>query len=615
MSTAYTILGAQKTIPYKVEIIRQAYNALYPAEYVATLQPNYLYVRFLPQSPADVKALLDTGLEFWDFPLDREIVALGERYHDPALSDSMYTWQYAVVKPNFNFPSVQYQVLEPLALVPEDSQVAKKAFELTQNEYDEPDEYEPTPKIKNGVVDFELPNDDIKPNYVPEVPGPGPLLFNPTPCGCPLPDNVRKPSGCVTVQDNRLNIYDPVREVRVITARDRVLGLIFNKHAYTNDKGCWEVNKKYKSKIHVWVKFESATCNIKTMNSNNDLWGYTFPRKAYIGKFGGPNFNNIPIQFDWTNNIDTRQFRNWVASTINNSIYETQRHFAFLGLPHPPGNLKILVTQWGDGNSGAAPMLDKSPSNSTILTSALVVGGTIGGVFLFSYEIANAAAATLFHLDLPNSSVGSETLFGGALLAPIIGVAAPDIVFNMNNPDDVETDDIRDISYHELAHSIHFLRAGEAYWLDEIIYTIVNNGYGDGNTPGHGRVEVVEAWGFQMGYNMAHIRYGDAHSEGLFNSWLRQVENRRFDSGFIPFGWQHDLVDMNSENPTDVDEPVVNGVPLPDNIVGFHNSEIFRTMGPGMLSVEEQKQALQTLLATKGISQANYDALAAAYGF
>lgn len=82
-----TVLGQAKTNPYAVENIRQAYNSLYEPD-ISTLNPNYLYVRFLPQSPNDVKILLESNLDLWDFPLHYEIVSIGEYYHDPSLADS-----------------------------------------------------------------------------------------------------------------------------------------------------------------------------------------------------------------------------------------------------------------------------------------------------------------------------------------------------------------------------------------------------------------------------------------------------------------------------------------------------------------------------------------------
>jgi len=603
-ASAATVVGSPKNIPYAVNTIRQAYNEVYGTN-LTTLQPNYLYVRFLPQDAEDVGLLSKTELEFWDFPLHRELISLGEKYHDPSVSSPDFTWQYAVVPADFEFPAVQYEIIEPLALVPEDCKVAQAAFALSQNEYDAPDKFEADPAIKDGKVDYELPKDDKIPGGdTPEVPGPDNTLLNPAACGCALPDDVRKPSGCVTVEDNNLGIYDPVRQVQVMTSSSRLFGFLFHRTTYTNEKGCWEINHRYKGKIHVWVRFISGVCEIRTMSSLLDLWDYSLPRKAYIGKFGGPNFNNIAIQFDWTSTIDTKQFRNWVASTINNSVYETQRYFEFNGLPHPPSNLKILVTLWGDqSNTGSAPMLNwlSVMGISTSIISGVSLNELLTGVF-------GVNSTTLIPLALPGFTVG----------ALVEDAPLPDIVFNLNNGLDVNADDIRETSYHELAHSIHFDRAGPVYWLNEIAFTVAHSGYGDGTDPGSGRVEVVESWGFMMGRNMAHIRYGIFHSNlQEQGSWLRRVESERFAEGFIPCGWQYDLLDDNGQNPPDVVETLLLPPfpPFIDNISGFSLLEIYNTMGDDMLSIEQQKSSLQPLLLQKGLSVSDYNALSNGYGF
>jgi hypothetical protein len=153
--TGATVLGTKHANPYKVDVIKQAYNNLYEPD-ITTLLPNYYYVRFLPTTPADVKKLLESGLEFTDFPLDYDIVNFGERYHDPSISDSSYTWQYAVIDVNLPMPKVQHEVLEELALVSEDCQIAQEAFNLTANNYDAPEKFDAKPNLINGVFDFHI---------------------------------------------------------------------------------------------------------------------------------------------------------------------------------------------------------------------------------------------------------------------------------------------------------------------------------------------------------------------------------------------------------------------------------------------------------------------------
>lgn len=579
-----TAIGQKRNNPYAVENIQQAYNNLYGPD-ISSLDANYLYVRFLPQSPEDVKILLESGLELWDFPLDYDIISIGEYYHDPSVTDSTYTWQYTVVPAGYTFPGIQYEILEQLALVPEDSRIAEEAFRLTGNEFEVPDEYEPDPPLVNGKFEFVLDHSS------PDGTGAG----TGGACNCPLPDHTRKPSGCVQVFDNMLNQWHAVREVKIIVSKSRLFGIIFHRTDYTDASGCWQINQKYHGKIHVWVKWESATCNIKTMKSWADLWNYTFPRRAYIGKYNGPFFNNIAIQFNWTNSIGNKTFRNWVASTVNNTIYAFQFYASDNDLPNPPGDLKVLITPWGSGNTGATPMLDKSFLASFILTSD--ASGLFGGLFAVTGPIGSLAGISI-----------------GAWLA----LAAPDIVLNVNDASEVNSDDIRELMYHELAHAQHFTQVSNSYWLDNIEYIIHHLDYGDGTAPGAGRCAVIEMWGWQNGMWATHLSYGLNHSNPpnlgggalAANTWQGRLEFSRFASGYIPFGWQYDIIDDDGLNPS---LGISENNSVSDAVKSYTRAQIFTTMTSSMLSPTQQKNALLPLLPPI-IPLAAWTILASAYG-
>jgi len=486
----------------------------------------------------------------------------------------------------YTFPSVQYEILEQLALVPQDSRLAEEAFQLTNNDFDEPDEYESDPALVNGKFDFVL---DHSSSDAPSS------TFSADGCNCPLPNNTRKPSGCVRVQDNVLDNTAPVREVEVIVSRTKFFGIVFHQKDYTDAAGCWLIDKKYHKKINIWVKFESATCNVKTMKGKADLWGYTFPRRAHVGTYGGPHFNNIQILFTWTSSIDTKQFRNWIAATTNNSVYEFQGYCAANSLPNPPGNLKMLVTPWGSENKGAAPMWDKmSPA------AQLYLGVPMAAIMMAVFGAASHPIA-------------------GLNLAQWLTVAAPDIVLNTNDASQVNADDMRNLLYHELAHSIHFVKVGEEYWLLNIAYVMqnqisgINPPYGYAWVPGSGRCGVIEAWGYQNGMWATHLRYGLQHTNGgpPFGrfTWQAALEGGKFRSDYIAFGWQYDLQDDNSLNPADFTENAT----VTDRVLGYTEATIFSTMHVGMGSLQQQRAALFGLLPPGNVP-ASYDALSTSYG-
>ena len=108
------VLGRQLEDPYSVRNITKALESLYPTKAGSVdVSETDLYVRFLPKSQEEYDYLLTLGVEMLDHPLDYEIVREGDYYHDPEIPEGDITWQYAVVRPDFEFPEgVMYEVLD-----------------------------------------------------------------------------------------------------------------------------------------------------------------------------------------------------------------------------------------------------------------------------------------------------------------------------------------------------------------------------------------------------------------------------------------------------------------------------------------------------------------------
>ncbi|MHB0756917.1 hypothetical protein [Polaribacter sp. M15] len=91
-----------------------------------------LYVRFLPKDSLELNIIeKDTTLVLYDHPLDYEIEEQGEYYHDPELPDDQISWRYTVVKPDYEFPKIQYEVLSDL-FIPENSEGYREEDENVQ---------------------------------------------------------------------------------------------------------------------------------------------------------------------------------------------------------------------------------------------------------------------------------------------------------------------------------------------------------------------------------------------------------------------------------------------------------------------------------------------------
>ena len=106
------VLGEKLQNPYKTENVRRAYTSLYPTRSGSDISTNNLYVRFLPEDSSEYGILEELGLELFDHPVDYAIITDGDYYHDPSIDEESFTWQYAVVPEDFEFPDVRYEILD-----------------------------------------------------------------------------------------------------------------------------------------------------------------------------------------------------------------------------------------------------------------------------------------------------------------------------------------------------------------------------------------------------------------------------------------------------------------------------------------------------------------------
>lgn len=140
------VLGEKLDDPYSVSNMTKALENVSPAAASGrgSLQATDFYVRFLPRDEAQFQELMDLGLKMLDHPLDYRIIRDGDWYHDPSISEESFTWQYAVVPVNFEFPrDIRYERLEDCYLTEHDPAtkadgidwlaVEEEAYRLTGN--------------------------------------------------------------------------------------------------------------------------------------------------------------------------------------------------------------------------------------------------------------------------------------------------------------------------------------------------------------------------------------------------------------------------------------------------------------------------------------------------
>ncbi len=129
LNDSLMVLGPQLENPYAVENMQQARAQLMeedPSLNIPEITISHIYARFAPANDDELYTLLqDTTVHFFDFPLDREVIS-GVYYHDPAIADSLPTYQYVSIPierwaMNYANSDISHEILEYLC-IPEDDE-------------------------------------------------------------------------------------------------------------------------------------------------------------------------------------------------------------------------------------------------------------------------------------------------------------------------------------------------------------------------------------------------------------------------------------------------------------------------------------------------------------
>ncbi|MGK0286059.1 MAG: hypothetical protein ACI9GM_001103 [Salibacteraceae bacterium] len=125
-----TILGMERINPFKTSTVIEAQNNLYTNP-ILEIQSTNLYVKFLPSSMEDLLELENADLEYYDYPLEYEVLTMGDYYQQPI--EGTYPILYAVVEMDFEFPNIQYEVIDELYLRSTDPLLITESFRITNN--------------------------------------------------------------------------------------------------------------------------------------------------------------------------------------------------------------------------------------------------------------------------------------------------------------------------------------------------------------------------------------------------------------------------------------------------------------------------------------------------
>lgn len=290
------VLGDRLENPYKTENITKALQSLYPTKADRVqVQTTNLYVRFLPADEAEYDMLQELGLELLDHPLDYDVVVEGDWYHDPEIPDGDVTWQYAVVSAGFEFPDVEYEVIDECYLAENDlstradgidwEAVEREAYRLTGNE----DMLAPESKAAEKVV----------------------------------------PSGRITIVDADANGGKPFGVAGVRVSCNTFVRF---DHTYTDRDGYYEMSKKYSANLRYRLVFK----NVKGFSLGFNL--VLVPASvSTLGK-SGPEGVDITV----TTESEDKLFR---RCAVNNAAYDYYERCASedLGIGLPPADMRFWL--------------------------------------------------------------------------------------------------------------------------------------------------------------------------------------------------------------------------------------------------------------------------------
>jgi len=312
-----------------------------------------------------------------------------------------------------------------------------------------------------------------------------------------------------------------------------------------------------------------------------------FTERKNIGDFVNSAMESINYTFVNSSDLNSDTKRKWMCCHAINSVREQQVYCSQNGVMTPPSNLNMWLTN-ANANGRSLSSYASAPMLKQMANSSLILG---------------VAQLSLVATGHPWAEVSIQ----------VLKQFPPDVTYNYSQDESfyINSDQISEIFYHELAHASHYRKVGSSYWTPYISYIVQNKGYGEPKATGSGRIAISEAWAYFCGERFAHLRYGNNNSLTKPNpgNWLNSIENFTPFAGtsswnWIPNGVMHDLTD--SGEPSSLTN-------VTDIVNGYSISQCFGSMDSDITSVTSYKNRF---ISEYGIAQqTNINTLFKDYGY
>lgn len=452
------ILGKKLPNPYSMDVMSEAWEILHPRtrEDPDTtdhdLEATHIYVRMLPEDASDVDWLLESDYEFFNYPLDYEILGDPDEYHDPSLPDSTVTWLYTVMPIDATLPSMDYEIVD-VCYIPDDGPQNNNPNGLT-----------PIEQVAFGLVGGSELNDVGDIDWEEPEPGDG------THPGGGTGGNGNLLQGNIEYCDNYLNNTVGVKGVKVTLRKG-----VKSRSTYTDENGHYEIPNVFAS---------SPTLSVTYCNSEGFSCHYGFLLKTIRYK------KTVGTSLSWS--IDTLSDRkNWALANINNAAYDWYKYCETTGIQKPADDLWIEA--W-EAFGGASAIMMKHGMSYYVSANQVLA-------FLSGCSV----------IDLPAVPVINKARFILQLLLPDITICDVDSL-SSNLIYDLITHELSHASHFQRLGSINASRC--AWWRDvfdfefaSCIATLGDNPYGDSLDYGSGPCGVAEMWAHAVDNYFYSIRY------------------------------------------------------------------------------------------------------------
>lgn len=550
-----TILGDQLQNPFHIDTMRKAYKKLTGVD--CLLPVTHKYVRFLPESQEMYDSLLmDTSLDLYDIPFDRQIIELGDYYQSPGFSLEQITWQYTVVPVDKILPNfVQTEILADLFL-PTETNISNCNTTTTVNTLEEE-----AFKMTSNYAEYSMEST------------------------APIHDNGKQ------ISRRSVTKFHPEGDIKVVNTQLGTTGVWnvkvksrrwFNiDHTFTNANGHFRISNGYRGNVQINLEFQSSHAAIRGIRGIR-IWQIADAVDVEVGQFNNSAMESISFTFQNNSTVTSEAKRRWMAATTCNALEEYRLFAAANGVLTPHNYLNIwLTTLITTNEAGSAPMLKK---------------------------IGNRSALSAW-VDLKLLATGHPN---AVLIKRILTQFLPDITYGYNttNPNSLLSDHISFILYHEFGHASHYRQVGNSFWLDYIAYIVGHLGYGTPTTLGHEKIEVSEGWADCIGHVCAHQKYPQIVASTLINygrqNWSDKIERfapRPIQYPFDGGGTMFDMIETGEPTATNIQ----------DEVNGYNLGEIYTALPTNIVSMQD----FHTLVLSQNTNKQKtaVDLLFTSYGF